>query len=226
MQTQVTLTEHKPQSMNGQNGPWTLHKFKASDGQWYEVSKTDLANTAYALMQSGTPVLIEYDQKQNGQYTNNRVTNVQALGAGGAPMAPGVVPNATNGPVQTATAPTKAPAASSSSSTYRPTAPEDAARMSRSKGIDQALKAAELGIVELSSIDQLFDVAGTFARYAFSGSRPGGGAVQGAVSSGAGGGEGQGAPQQQAVAPAAAEAPQPAPAPATAPATADDDIPF
>lgn len=224
MQIQTTLVEHKPQQMNGSNGAWTLHKFKAADGNWYEIGKTDIANAAYALMQSGTAVLLTYEVKQNGQYTNNRVSAVQAIGAAGQAMAPGVTPvGAPNGAAPTTTpaaAPTTAP---TSGNSYRPTAPEDAQRMSRSKGLDQALKAAESGIVVVESLDQLFDVAGAFARYAYSGSRPG--ASTAPSSSGAGGGESAGAPQAAPVAEAAPVAQQPEQQQQQTVPTADD-IPF
>lgn len=220
MQATVTFVRHNPKQVNGQNGPFTVHEFFTQDGTKFDTSKTDVANAAYALaFANGAPtnaaLLVTYEEKQNGQWTNRRITAVQ--GAGDGAMAPGVMPS---GSQQAPTAaPSSAPATSSAPTTggtgqnYRPTAPEDAARMSRSKGLELAIKAAEGGLISISGIDDFFGIAGSFAQYIFKGSRPSSPAATGADSSGAGGGGEAGA------APAA-------PAPTSAPAAADDDIPF
>lgn len=228
MQAQVTFVSHEPKLVDGRNGQFTVHKFKTSDGTVFDTSKTDVANAAYALLNQA--VVVTYDETQNGQWTNRRITGVQA--AGTTALAPGVLPSTGS----SAPAPSVPPAnASSGTSFYKPTHPDDAARMTRSvahgsglTALELALKAHELGVAEIKNPDgwattaewigkKAIELGGAFGQYIFKGSRPDSSvpAVNGADSSGAVGGGDAGA---AAAAPAAPAAPAEAPA--------DDDIPF
>lgn len=215
-QAQVTFVRHNPRQATARTGPnaggqFTVHEFFTADDLKFDTTKAEIANVAYALLNQ--PVTVTYEETQNGQYTNRKLQAVQAAGADGAPMAPGVLPNAA---AAAPSAPTSAPAPQQSSGTRMPDSPETAGRIARSVGLEQALKAVELGICQVSTVDELFNVAAGFAVYVFKGSRPSSPAATGADSSGAGGGGDAGA---------APAAPAPTSAPEAAPA-ADDDIPF
>lgn len=224
MQVTTVLTEHKPQPVNGRNGTFTIHKFKGQDGLWYETSKQDLANAAYALLESGAAALITFDPETKGNYTNNKISAVQAAGVG-APMAPAA---------PTGGAPTGA--ASNGGSTpptsYRnESSPNEAGRIARSVAVEHLPAYLAAGVFEVpKSLDELADELAVLAKYIFNGSRPGA-ATQAPSPPAQGGGE-QGAPQaapaevQAPTAPQAPETPQAPTAPAAAPATPDDDIPF
>jgi hypothetical protein len=225
MQAQVTFVRHNPKQVNGSNGTFTVHEFFTADNTKFETTKQDVANAAYALafaneQPTNQLLVVNYDEKQNGQWTNRHLSSVQVAGAGA--LAPGVMPSGS------AEAPTGAPtaqaapaagAAPTDAQTGTRTAdhPDTARRIARSVGLELALKAVEGGVVSVSSQAELFDVAQSFGAYVFNGSRPTSSpAATRADSSSADGGGVAG------VAPAA-----PAPTQEAAPQLpADDDIPF
>lgn len=219
-QLQVTFVRHNPRQATAKQGPnagnqFTIHEFFTADDTKFDTTKAEIANAAYALLNQ--PVLITFEQTQNGQYTNRKLQAVQAADGSGATMAPGVMPLAT---ASAPPAPTAAQAAapttgSDNGGTRYADHPDTARRIARSVGLELAIKAAESGVVALGSVESLFDVAHTFGAYVFNGSRPS--AATGADSSGAGGGDAGAAP----AAPAVAEAAEPVPG-----VVADDDIPF
>lgn len=92
MQITTTFVSHNPKQVNGKNGQYTMHEFVDVNGLEFATSKTPIANQIYAALNS--PIGIEYDEKQNGQYTNRYITNVLGAGAPAAGAAPTSAPAA------------------------------------------------------------------------------------------------------------------------------------
>lgn len=99
MQVSTVLVSHDPQQKNTSRGPSTLHIFKDQQGNEYTTWKTEIANVAFGLLNQ--PVVVDFTEKQNGQYTNRVLDGVVgANGAAPTAMAPAQAPKAPAAPAQ------------------------------------------------------------------------------------------------------------------------------
>lgn len=211
-QVSAILVQHDPKSLNGPNGPFTLHKFKAADGTWYQTTKTPIANEAYSFVQSGAPCTLNVEPTQNGDYLNNVIHGVFAGGdvAAAAPGAP------TGGGAPTAQA---APTGSAGQSGAPPRA-----EFQRSKEEMRRTAALEIASTlfhaqNLSSYVDFLKIAARVEKDIANGYQTAASEPQAQTSSSSvGGGEQAAAPEAAAEAPAAEVA--------SAPVSPDDDIPF
>lgn len=214
-QAQTVLVEHEPKSLKGRNGPYTLHIFKAQDGERFQTTKTAIANAAYGLLNQA--VTIGYEQQQRGDWTNNVIEQIEAGNVALAAAPTG----APTGAAPTGAAPTSAPASSGGGGM----SPDRELRVMRQNGLANALATVDAGLFEATSIGDVIKLADKYVRYYQGGAE----AVLGQA---AGSGQAQQAAAPQAVGGDAAVAEAPASAPtATSPAEpvaaqADDDIPF
>lgn len=213
MQVQTTLVSHESKSGESARGPWTRHTYTDAANTKFQTFDQNLSNIAYGLLNQ--PVIVTYELKQNGQYTNNDITSVTPAGA------------AVTGTVAQAAPQQTAPAAVAPTSTPDQRSP----KIARGAGLKSALVAYELGLVKKASgtevgLADIIRLADKFASYIENGAS----AVIATETAGAA------QPVQQATPPpapggdavAGAPAPaQPAPAqPVVAPQGPTDDIPF
>lgn len=85
----VTILGVEQKSGTGKNGkPYTIHKVKASDGNQYDTFDAPLYQAA--VQAGGAPVVLEYEARQNGEYTNYDLRGV-SLAGNQAPVASPVV---------------------------------------------------------------------------------------------------------------------------------------
>jgi hypothetical protein len=81
MKLTTTLTKaFEPAHGNGANGPWTRSDFQSEGGLKFSTFKGEVASVATALI--GQLVEIEYDEKQNGEYTNRTLKAVKVAAEG------------------------------------------------------------------------------------------------------------------------------------------------
>ena len=214
---QTTLVEHEPKNLNGRNGSYTLHIFKAQDGTRFQTSKAPLANAAFGLLNQ--PITIGYSQQQRGDWTNNVIEQVEAGHV--------AIAAAPTGGAPTGGAPT-APTSSSSSSSgggWKKRDPEESAEIMRQNALARALETHVAGLFKAESIGEVIKLADKYVRYyqggaeAVLGQAAGPGQASQAAAPQAVGGDAQGAVAEQAAAPAPT-------AVAEQPVVADDDIPF
>ena len=111
-QVAVTIAQHEPKQLNGANGSYTLHKFKAADGTWFQTTKVPIANEVYGLaFQDGqptnAPLTLTFEPTPRGEYVNNVIYAVVAGGqVSAAPAASGAPTGAApTGAAQAAAAP-------------------------------------------------------------------------------------------------------------------------
>jgi hypothetical protein len=210
MQVVVELKYHDPISVNGRNGQFTIHKFKAADGTRFQTTEQALADKAYGLL--GQVATIDFELEVRGEYTNNVIKSIQPGGQlqQGAPSGGGA-------PVSSGGAPTGAQQQKSRADFQRS---KEEMRWTEAMSIAATLYAATPKLQEggyanfigLANKVESDIAAKSGAEAASSGSQ-----AQGSSSpAGDGGGE-QGAPQGAPTAQAAAEPVQ---------TSTDDDIPF
>lgn len=173
MQGQVVFTRHSARQVPGRNGTFTVHEFFTSDETKFETTKQDIANAAYALLNQS--VSATYDEVQNGQWTNRRLTAVQA--ADGA-LAPGVMPSGSQ-PAPTSSGGLPLAPAISPAPVYVGTgnggrAADDAApRIARAVAFEHLPEYMAAGLIDPTmTVDELYNVLGGFAKWIFKGSRP------------------------------------------------------
>lgn len=94
-QTQVQVLQVEARNVNTKKGPGVIYDLKASDGRTY--STFDAALGQNALQLQGQVVTIDFDVRQNGNYTNYTLNGLFPQGA--------IVPVNTNPPVSPSPAP-------------------------------------------------------------------------------------------------------------------------
>ena len=220
MQIQTTFVSHEPKSINGRNGQYTLHIFRTADGTQFQTSKADIANKAYGIafadgVATGKTLTVAYEQKQNGNYTNNVIQQVEE---GAVTLA--AAPGAPTGGAPTGGAPTGSSSGAAGGSQFmKKRDPDEAKQIMRQSAVTAAFTAIQSGLVEVGKLGEVIVLAEKFVKYFEGGpaalvQAAGSGQAQQAAAPADGGGAQQ----------AAAEAPVSA-APASS-VVAGDDIPF
>jgi hypothetical protein len=123
-------------------GPWTRCDFKDENDLKFSTFKGDVASVATSLI--GQPVEVEFESKQNGEYTNRTLLKVSAVEvAAGSASTPTEVTPSTN--------------------TYED---DRQLRIMRQSALDRALTA--YGIAQLDpieSIDEVYKLSDEFIHY-------------------------------------------------------------
>lgn len=216
MQVATTITSHEAKQINGRNGAFTLHLFKAADGTRFQTTKQEIANVVYGLAFANgqpnmQPITIDLEQVPRGDYLNNEITSALAGAVAGVATS---VPGGRGG-------------GGSRGGGGGGFGKKDQAVINRSAALSRAIETVAAGIItpaELGGSDGLFKLANRYVKYIETAPEAQGGAVS---SDGGGAPVGAAPTAAPTAAPVAAEAPAaPVAAPPAAPATPDDDIPF
>lgn len=86
----VTILGVEQKHGTGKTGkPYTIYKVKASDGNQYDTFDAPLYQAA--VQAGGAPVVLEYEERRNGEYTNYDLKGVSLAPTGEVPFAPTVV---------------------------------------------------------------------------------------------------------------------------------------
>lgn len=141
-----------PASGTGPSGkPWTRTDFELGTGVKVQTFKGEVASVARALV--GQPVEVEYEETQNGQYTNRTLLSVSAIANGdhATPATANPSPDSSN---------------NHTLSTQTVAEPERQLRIMRQSALDRALTA--FGIAGQDPIEhqsELFDLARVYVDF-------------------------------------------------------------
>lgn len=78
----TVLVDHDSKSGNGKKGRWVLNLFEAENGDSFQTFDRAIASEALDLLDQ--EVEIEYEEEQNGDFTNFVIQSITAVGEGGS----------------------------------------------------------------------------------------------------------------------------------------------
>lgn len=85
MQTTTTLTLKDTKKGTSARGAWKLSIYTGGDGREYTTLKGDLASKVNA--NDGALFVVQYEERQNGEYTNYGLLDVEVAPEGAKPQA-------------------------------------------------------------------------------------------------------------------------------------------
>ena len=142
----VTFTgfEEKKRGTN-QRGEWALRIFTSAGGDKFQTFDVSLGDQVISSINS--PVEVEYEIEDNGNFKNNVIRSVKAVAAG----------------VSTEVA--KALVASGQASVYTLPSDDRELRIMRQSGLDRAINTVAAGIAEAKTVNDLFALSDEYIRY-------------------------------------------------------------